>query len=322
MSSFNFISALRYNLRNSFGVLGFAVFLFLFFLVNYFANSYLIKNDPLILSEDIKTVLMGDSQVIHGCDPAIIDSSVNLGQDAAPLITTYYYLRFLIEHNPGIKNVVLNVNFNSFLDRNEIKFRLNSFAQEFMTVSYPFMTMKDYGKMDISETTFFEVFLRNKCIPNYLYWRNCFHRLSGAKDMKYPYNKGGFVANNNVADDINDVNYLRKRAKERIYGNYDRVVFGNINSAYIDSCAAICEVNNINLFVVRFPITSLFREFIPSVVNDYIDDKVTKLKQNYSSVTYLDFQKLFDEEYFSDYLHLKSNGAEKLSKLINSRINK
>jgi len=322
MLNSNYIDELKYYIKNSSGVLKFTVFLVLFFVINYFVNSSLIENDPLIINKDVKTLLMGDSQVIHGCDPEVIDSSINIGQDGSPIIINYYLLKFLIKNNPQIKNVVLNVSYNTFLKKSEDKFLNKSQAQQYMSISYPFMDYTDFNNIDFLRLTYFEVFLRNKCIPNYSYWRNLYVSVGDNGKLEYPYNSYGFIpTKHTVFNDWNDTLYFKQKAKEKYYGKYDKILFGEENNSFLDSCAMICSKNNIKLYVVLMPIEHRFLDLEPKIISDYVENKMNYLTGSYSCLKVVNYSDIFkDEEYFSDYLHLNEKGAVLFSHIIKKEL--
>ncbi|NPA36289.1 MAG: hypothetical protein GXO47_05515 [Chlorobi bacterium] len=308
--------------NNSVNLLKFIIIVFTVFIVNYFINSWFINNDPKKLSQNINVLMLGDSQVIHDCNPSVIKHSVNIAQDGCPVIINYYLLKYITEHNPGISKVVFGISFNSFLKRSEDKFMKRNTAQQYMSIAYPFMKKDDFKNIDFLWSVYIEVIVRNLFIPNYYYWHNFIAGYFPSMKKKYPYDRYGYIPTNIVYNNWNDNAYFEKRAKYKFYGKDNEIRFGEKNNSYLDSCAGYCERNNIKLYIVLMPVEPRFTKYEPDTVKLYVKNKLEKIKDNYKSTEVLDYKNRYEgKEYFSDYLHLNEKGANTFSVELNKDVN-
>src|SRR5687768_8940325 len=92
----------------------FSVCISLVFSTNVLFNSIYFSNNPFILNEKIDTVVTGNSSSMSAFNPEVMGNIANVSQGAEKYQFSYYKLRYLLEHNKNIKNIILSISPESF----------------------------------------------------------------------------------------------------------------------------------------------------------------------------------------------------------------
>ncbi len=275
-------------------ILSFVLFFCIIFCINCFINDYYIKHEDLGL--DCETLILGESHVKSGINPDYIPNSKNVAQPAESILLTYYKLKKIQKHHP-IRNVALSLGHNTLSAFNDGKFKNPHFAYEFTQRAYPLMTWKEMHSAGADWRTYIKIMIKHTFLFPKKEHRNFI---------------GGFNPKKNKFK-----NKPLKKHIQRHYYDEDKKLYpiSNTSISYIDSIIHFCQEKNIELFFINTPQhKDYYSKIPPHIQNAYSSVKEDLQKRN---VNFIDLHDMdIGEEYLSDYDHLNSKGADKVSKLL------
>lgn len=276
----------------------------------HFVSSYATKKYYLEQQLDsIETLVLGSSQTFNGINPACFTSKTfNLANVSQ---TIYYDKRLTLTYLsklPKLKTVVINISYFSFF------YQLFDIKESW----------RDYYYLQHFGIKYYQ--LPSFCIENYA----AFSVYKPLHCFKLSFNKFDDIN----AKEILQNGYQPKYVQEAISDSlglirvkiHDAENFA-IRTKEIESDLEtfVKELNDkkIKIVFLTTPVTPNYSKFCNKIIIDKNTTFITSLCKKYSAI-YLNFfeDKRFVLNDFSDNDHLKNNGANKLSSLINDTLTK
>lgn len=283
-------------------------------LIRNIPNDYLYKKEYLDKnSNEIETLILGSSHTYRGLNPEHFSSKTfNAGYISQSLNYDYNILKKYKNDFENLKTIILPISYFSLYSK------LENGSESWRVKNY--VIYYDI-KIPTSIYNHTEIFSNNasvnwKRLYDYYYLnennQTCSELGWGKREnKKTPQNltKTGFEASNrHTIDDI--------------YSHKNQIVF-NENTTILNNIIAWSKERNIRIYLVTLPAYETYRQNTNETQLKTTLKTINKIVLNYDNVSYLN---LFDDPTFkeSDYYdadHLSASGAEKLSKLINKKIN-
>ncbi len=293
-----------------------AVLTFIFLLISWMVNKYLLEQVSLNVDANTKTIFIGDSQVVNGINASLIEQSSSLGKNGEVLFYSYLKLKYVLNQPNRIKNVCINISEDRFSKRSEDKITDDVFSNTFFSDYYPFIEERDLNAFAVDKWIFWECYLRYRIIPNFTYIGNYLNDKYGVFNKRLPF-CDSYYCNKSLYDE-DDTNYPAV-IKRRFYQTED--LFGHVNNNYLDSIACITKIHNKKLFLIYMPYSQDYVNIIPEEVKAYCMAKVNGVVSNYKHVVFMPAEEVYSNSYFGDYVHLNQSGATKYSKFLNASFN-
>ncbi len=242
----------------------------------------------------IDYLILGDSHFQNGINSdKYIPSSLNLACSGETYFNCYTKLKFIINNNTKIKNVVLSLgphNLSAEIDTLWI-FNKENFLSKIRGYA-PIIYSSDF--LEYINKTNFSKFILVELVPE-IFHQSIYsiERQIILKEMPF---LGGFVPNNKRLT-ITD---LEKKQDE----NVPSTESSKIQLYYLQKIADMCKENNIQLILVNSPIFNGTHVSAPKIINEkyYLIDLGDIFKN--------------DSDLFADLGHLNKNGSDKFSKIL------
>lgn len=266
---------------------------------------------------DKRTLIAGASHGSLGIDPQYIESSLNICREGEKLEFTYLKLRYLLEINPDISNILLTISPSSVVGFDDI-YNLNTLL-DFIN----FLNNYDDG-LDIikkNQTNYFVSTLKWNwgIIPlTKQEITVLLKKITGMFNIHDFNSMGGFKTKERI---INKDDILNYTVNLRFYQNDELKPISQNAMKALDKIAILCREHDIELTLISAPTRTEYTERIPEVFEINFRDTVAKYS-SFDNISYVDYTNYFqDNRYFFDYDHLNKNGAELFSEEINNHIN-
>lgn len=256
------------------------------------------------LDNEITAVIIGHSQSECGLNDSLINNTKNLSFGGEAYIYNYHKLKKLVEVNPQLKKVYVSFS-NNQVGENISKW---VYGDEKLTHYFPkynyLMEVEDYTNI-AKENSKGLLVSEVKSIVN-----NAKSVLKREKTVFNDRNWGGYLSlNKQKLDSLIKANHIIKLKKEISQTE------SQINLYYLDKIVSLCREKNIELVFVRTPMHPMYF----AVQNESLFQKIRKSK--YNDVPFIDFHNFkLDNKEFADFDHLNKDGAIKLSKAFNQKI--
>ena len=259
------------------------------------------------IENNIEIIISGDSHTQSGIIDNLIPNSLNISQSSEHFFYTYNVLKFLFRNNPNIKTVILGTSFHSF----------GEFYDEWVFEQSKIMYPKYFPILD-------------KESRNFIYSKNFFGFIDSCpfllKEILVSilnvsnYQDYGFLGKNYISykKNLND-SIIDRDIKRHFMKNGDvEQDFSKLQILYLNKIVELCSINDIKLILVNTPITTKYLDKIPE---KFITNYYRNIKHLGSKVVFWDFHlSNFGDDCFGDGHHLNTFGAEKLSRLIDLKL--
>lgn len=288
--------------------IGFTLFfLIILFLINsvfnfvmdnyYFVGEKHKYFDELVNQKQLNLLFLGDSHTEVSINPELIDNnSFNYAfSGEGGYIEAYYRLkRLIIEEKIIPKYVVLEVDY-SFRETNSA---IESFERDlyFARKDFSFNDFLNYGKISL------------ETIISY-YWGF----IGRGKLILLPfYSEDRQI--NSLGYTFNDLNYHSPKVlNDKKIKEFEK----DFEFNYLNKILNLIKENNINLIIIRYPLTPENRYYEIKSLEQYNKEVQKNIEfelQEYDYV-FLDYMEVFDDDfYFADKTHLNNFGAKEFSK--------
>lgn len=262
-------------------------------------------------SNSIEVLILGSSHSQNGLNPEFIDKkSANLAFGGQALSIDYFLFDKYIDRMPNLKTIIFEVSPFRFYTDHDINQWNGHIYSNLYGINYKITSssIEDYSIVVSDPKYFTKVFI------DYL----------NPSTFKYNLNACGFVTN-----DFNDRFEKLKYNAEKINNSYsmlhkftDKEMF-KTNESFLKQMIQKCKSKNINAFLVSTPVYKSYAAKIPLNAKKKVDRMLNKYKQLYG-ITILDYSddKSFNLYDFKNDNHLTSKGAEKLTKKVNTFVNR
>lgn len=269
-------------------------------IVNLIFNSWAARQ---LANVEIKsTVIIGDSRIMTGLNPAFIDNSVNLAQNSESYFISYHKLKYLLDNYPKINRVVIGFSYPSFSAYLDNIFSNDVATSDVFDRIYSLVEPSDFGEIPFDKEKFRLIKFKNYFV---------YPHLNHHKFL------GGYVKFQPALEEAN----LESTIKRHYYDDKEiNIGVSHFSKLYLDSIIYECKLSNVDLVLVNLPFHKKYLENIPENFVNYYNEVYSELKD--SHVTLLDYTDLhFADSCFKDYNHLSFIGADIISKRINDDLN-
>lgn len=238
-----------------------------------------------------KSLIMGDSHTETSIKSSIDRKYLNLSRSAESFMFTYKKIQKLDPKN--IKEIFIGIDFQNFYQDNTCT-RLNN-KKNFLNnakLYFPILNYNEYFRRDLKSS--FEAIIK---IPEY-FFRIYF--------SKYTKNKRYFLGSNYLKLTDNKLD----KSLEHLRNEEINKTICIIEIQYLDSIAKYCYNNNIKLSAITTPIHKQY--FYKNEILIQKTDSIILSKK----LNHLNFRNInIPDNYFYDYSHLNSKGANYFTNL-------
>lgn len=265
--------------------------------VNYVINSRRIANNPPPL-KPVRVLVIGDSHVEKGIDPALFASANNIAQSAEPYYITYWKLLECLRHiHPD--TVLLGFNRHHLSGFNDKKLYDAYWSNEMFQRIYPIERLHQLDTIPIDWASFYRAKAKNMG----LYRKNRHYGWIG----KYTNNK------TSVTND-------QKQVLQRHYFyNKKNAGISSNSIAYLDSLVNKCAQEKIKLILVGTPVHNNYYKGIPSNFTAEYDKQKQRLQTK--GIPVIDLaQSAYPDSLFLNTDHLNAIGAQRFTLELLSQI--
>lgn len=270
----------------------FLAILGLYFLVNYYLNTFFIAHYPPRLKA--KTLIMGDSHPMTCIDPSFFKNARNISRPNEPYAATYFKLLYLLKHHQ-IDTLILGFSPHNISDVNDKKFMDDLWSGNMFKMLYPITSLKNYANHEINKTNYVLVLFKHML----LFPTKNHHRYLG----NFLGRKGILKRNNSNPIDRIKTHYF--------YNNKDSKI-STLSLSYLDSIIKISNEHKLKVILVNSPLHSMYNDLIPSTFKDEYKMHQERLKEK--DVIIFDFSDyIHSDEYFADIDHVNIKGAKLIS---------
>ncbi|HEY3402074.1 MAG TPA: hypothetical protein VGK59_01740 [Ohtaekwangia sp.] len=270
--------------------------------VFYFSYRF---NNPAIykLKPSVDLVIIGDSHIQCGLEDSLFQNSINVSNSADSYLFTYIKIRRLVEHNPGIKKVMLGYSAHN-LEQSMDNWNFRDENLRNKTAQYFFL-------MGLSEVKF-------------LAKRNPFAFVRGI--IQFPKIKFNTIRSLNKKSDVLDIGVGgHQRLTEVIYDwkGYDPKVMADYIQActlsesqeiYLNKIIDLCRLKGIELILISTPLHPTYSNRDQGCAKKYHTINLDNI--HWCDFTHLDLA----DSLFADHEHLNQNGAIVFSKHLKNNL--
>ncbi len=271
-------------------------------------NEYKYKNNYLNkFSNQIEVLVLGSSHTYYGINPDYFTlNTFNSAHVSQTVDFDYFILNKFIEDLSSLKVVIIPISYFSLFSR--LEEGLEAYRAKNYTIYYGY---KDSNALNYFEVSSGQILKKIKRIIKYSFF-----------GIDATISKKGFGLSKLKKEPID---YFIKDGKiaatRHSKGKWENVVKNKKN---IEKIIMLCQKKQIKVIFVTLPAYRSYRENIDDERLLYTTNYLNKVSKTYNNVTYYNF--LADARFVvDDYMnadHFNSNGAKKLSKIINNLIKK
>lgn len=254
---------------------------------------------------DIKYLVMGDSHGQYSIDPRILGDSFNFSTASGSYIHTYYKLKYIIDKtDKHIAAIILPVDMHSFSSANYDVPSNSWYWRKYID----YMQLgKNRGKVAVYVLDYLSGFF-----TPYIGKRDFILRFfDEEKDSRDIFD--GYIP---IVDDILSTEEISENAKARSkYFFYNRKHIDKVLKAYFLEIIKLCQKNDINVKLIRFPVTECYQNEITNYFDENFQDKIDLIIKEVvkidPKISYLDASSLYfgEKSLFKDSDHLNREGA-------------
>ncbi len=278
-------------------------------------NHALFRTDRYEVPADTKVLIAGDSHPRRALNPAVIDESVNVSQDAEPYFITYYKLKDILESNPGIEAVVLGFAHHNLSSFNDQKLRAQPWASEMFRRYYPVVPWQEIDRVDVDAVTRVLAAIRYNMLPNKRYLMNIAERLRTGGRGSHPY-VGAFAHGKG--------NTLREARPHR---NLTRHYWvgpalaepSAVSLTYLERIVRLTEDRDVILLLATTPLHEEYAKRIPGSIRSVFE--ATKTRYEAQGIVIVDASDYaLPADHFHDSDHVNAAGAAVVSAIFDRRL--
>jgi hypothetical protein len=275
------------------------------------------------LEAPVGTLAVGDSHPQASLDPAVLAGGANVANSAENLFFTFYKLRFLLDRNPAITNVILGLAPHNFSKgyQESLLFGETATLEDFEAY-YPLLdregrrTLRSPRRGYLLATLKYDLgvpiqFYRNRAVTKLLMGR-VVHRA----DFDWV---GGFYGS-----ERSDLDVEKMRRKITLYylgadGRYTGV--SDLMRLSLHRIMALCQERDVRLWIYTSPEHAWFRSRVPREANLAFERVRADAQRDFPAVRWLDFSESpLPDEAFGDGDHTNARGARIVSALVRNRL--
>jgi len=260
-------------------------------------NTYQMrKRKPKLNAE---TWLVGDSQVMVGINPALLHNTVNIAQQAEPLVVTYYKLKSLLAYQQP-RQIVLGFSPHHLSDFNDLKFKLPKMAKSMFDKTYPIMSPQDFSPFETDEKALWWTYFQHWCI------------IPKANHHSY-------IGQYETRPKQLQLSNPRYAVERHFYRGKEQAGISKNMLEALENIIQLTTAKQVTLILVALPVHKAYASQIPAKFITTFQTKAQELMhRKIILLDYRDFQ--FEDNAFSDHDHLNYEGATLFTKLLTQKI--
>lgn len=270
------------------------------------------------MGRDARTVIVGDSHTETSIDPARLPGGVNISRSAENYCYSYLKLRYFLDCNPQVRDVVLGFSPHNVMDQDRqfSEDRANHWKDYFILMdghtrtdlaSFRLPYLIAYLKAEYGVP--FRL-LQNPIAIKYLLGRSNYSRAD------FPFN-GGYQA---LRGSFLDAGKIAKRAQDHFRKGEGYCGTSPVMVGYLRKIADLCDQRGVSLLLLDTPVTDAYRRLIPRQAMADFRRIQADLVYRHPRVAYLDLSatSLPPADFF-DGNHLNREGAAVVTQLLRGR---
>ncbi len=275
--------------------------------LRHIPNDYELKNAQIALKkESIKTLILGSSHSLYGFNPEYFtEEAYNLGHVSQTIDLDYLLLKKYIKELPKLKTVVIRLSYTTLHEQ------LNESTESWRQKDYNlYYNLNVSNKLKLNSEVL-SVKLRNniKRLKNYY--------LEHEASISVTNSGWAFFEKPHVVKPIDDFGWTvakKHTAKD------NNLVEENIK--FLEKIVNLSNEHSVNVILVTLPAHKSYRDNLNTSQLEMVVAAGEKMKRKYSNCNYLNLMQSdsFKDIDFYDPDHLNTNGAKKLSLLVDDFI--
>ena len=214
-----------------------------------YLNRSLLRNYK--LSQDVNTLILGDSHVEAAIDDSLNPHFINLSQSGESYIYTLAKLEYLVTSNRTVKTVILGYGCHNISEY----FDYAAFGENAVpTFSNFFLILPASRKIEIlskSPSLFYQSLT--------LILKNGILNLN-REEKEYSF-LGSFVTT--TTPKLMDTSSVKRRIEAQFYKDNVVTGFSEINIDYLKKIIDFCNANQLSLYLLNTPVHPIYQEQIP-----------------------------------------------------------
>lgn len=285
-------------------IISFFAFVGVFTIFSLFIFTLIVnkKAKEFIIDNHIEKVFIGDSHIQKDINDALIEKAINLGERAEATFYSYYKLKYLLAHNPNIKEVYLGFSYHN----------LSSYYTPFVKGEYSLTTAPKYyyllpnrTKISLLAENFYHVSFYKSIVQI---------GTDILKSNKKPYSGKYLNKYNNTSANKKTMD---KRLKFQYYDlSGNTYGYSDINIEYLKKIQLLCKEYKVKFYVLNTPIHTYYKSKIPI---KFVDKYNAVVKENRMQEIFYDTLIFKEKDFIPDGDHLSTEGAIVFSNYLNNR---
>lgn len=257
---------------------------------------------------EIDVLAVGGSHVKWGVRPEYIPRAFNFGMPGERYSFTYYRLRSLLEAGLEPRAVIISADPHALIPPTRESGLMHYYAR--------FVDFPALGWEEGEPFVYTARWLRDRYAPYAGRRRYVLDYLADGRPPelpwleKLPMDRGGILGTRSLADlTLAEIGETARKRAEVHFGN--RAV-SPASARYLERMLELCESKGIEVLLVRFPLTSAYRDALAAHVDsETLDARLAKIAGRFTGVRILDLRAGFDHrlELFADVDHVNGQGA-------------
>jgi hypothetical protein len=275
--------------------------------LRYIPNDYELKDTQIELKkESVKTLILGSSHSLYGLNPEYFsEEAYNLAHVSQTIDLDYLLLKKYIKKLPKLKTVVIRLSYTTLHEQ------LDDSAESWRQKDYNL-----YYNLNVSNTLKLHSEVLSVKLKNNLKRLKSYY-LEDEKSISVVNSGWAFFEKQHEGKSLEELGLLV--AKKHTAKDNDLV---EENIEFLDKIVNLCSGQNVNVIFVTLPAYKSYRDNLSEPQLDMVISTGEKMKRKYSNCNYLNLMQNenFTATDFYDADHLNTNGAKKLSILIDDFI--
>jgi hypothetical protein len=268
------------------------------------------------LPDHVKTVITGGSDMQFGLNPEFIKNSCNIARPAENYFYAYYKIKFLLNSNNKIKNIILGYN-SAILSKNSENDLYGPQSAQFHKLYFMLLDKDGVDKIYRRNRDFY-FFYAKYCLGVPLELQQELNLLqnivfNNVSVYRYPFCEGfrNHKGRLDIPFDTFFANFFRD-------SNNQLAPASKIMIESLEEIAKICRDKGVRLILISSPVKQEWLKRFPPNYRQLGAQTVKKLKEINPQITYYDFSTFsLSDDCFVDWIHLNNKGNDIFSREIN-----
>ena len=275
-------------------------------------DGYLTRFHLGVNPESDRVLIVGDSHAVTGLDPRLWEGGRSMALSAEPLMLTTLKLRTTLPHLPNLEAVVLAVGPHSLASFNDLRLsgdRSTNILFERLEGVVDFGELSD--DVEVAGEILFASRLRSWWAPNPHLLMDWWER-DGPPEARLHSHSEGFRRFSRAPQ------LSQEKLASTILRHFPDTIppVSPIQTAYLDSIAAVTREAGVQLVLVSTPLHPDYRDVVPPPLFRAFDSQLTRLDGD-PAVTVLRLETtVLPDTLFQDFDHINAEGARALQPVL------